>query len=439
MICSRRSTSSLPDLATAPQHPYGVVFWKAYVANLLVMTALALLFRYADLISCLGGTEIDLGLIVGVGMLGSLLMRVFLAVGIDHHGPRDVWVGSAVVLALSCFAHVWITSCHGPAIYVLRIVMASSVAGVFGASMTFISERAVVERMAEMMGMLGTAGFLGIIIGTQLGDVLLATETIQFRQIERMFVVAGVLCSCGVLFAWIATRGQAVRAVRRNRPPLVWLLRRYHPGMVLLVGASMGLGLGLPGTFLRPYAAELDILRIGYFFSVYAPTAIVTRILTRRLPERIGVEPMILLGLGGLIGGLMLLLLVSSPWQLAISGVVYGMSPAVLFPSVTASGSRTFPTRYRGMGTMFILATYDVGMLVGAPLAGMIVRYSERLGLPGYPVMFTSVATVLGTVGILYGVEWRRKKRRANAEQTSDRPEPRRRDVPEVVGSMIDD
>jgi hypothetical protein len=47
----------------------------AYVANLTVSVAVALLFRYADLVSVLGGSEWHLGWIVGLGMVGSLAMR----------------------------------------------------------------------------------------------------------------------------------------------------------------------------------------------------------------------------------------------------------------------------------------------------------------------------------------------------------------------------
>ena len=43
------------------------------------------LFRYADFVTCLGGSEYELGWIVGVGMLGSIAMRIFQGVGIDRY------------------------------------------------------------------------------------------------------------------------------------------------------------------------------------------------------------------------------------------------------------------------------------------------------------------------------------------------------------------
>ena len=396
------------DRVVEPPSPYGGPFWKAYVANTLVMVAVALLFRYADFVTLLGGTELHLGWIVGAGMVGSLLMRMLLGTAIDHHGARLVWLVSLVAFSLACFAHLGIGNYHGPAIYLVRIAWCSAIAGIFGASVTFISGRAPVARMAEMIGMLGTSGFLGMVLGTQLGDFLCGTPSLQRWQVDRMFLVAGILGLGAVLVVWLATRGLA-RPPRRRRPPVAWLLRRYQPGTVLLVGVAMGVGLGLPGTFLRTYAAELDISRIGAFFAVYAPTAITTRLLTRRLPERLGLPVMILVGLGMLVVGQLLFLLVRAEWQLVVPGIGCGIAHGLLFPSVIAAGTRTFPTRYRGLGTMLTFSTYDVGVLVGAPTAGAIVHFSGLLGLPSYPAMFVSMAGLVTLVGVTYGLTCRRR------------------------------
>lgn len=412
MICSTRSQregfenppparKASPRADSAHLAPYGRPFWYAYVANTLVMTAVALLFRYADFVTVLGGSELHLGWIVGIGMVGSLAARVFLGWAIDHQGARRVWLAALLLLTACCLGHLLVTSYRGPAIYVLRILFGCSLAGIFGASMTFVSGRAPTARMAEMLGMLGTSGFVGIVFGTQLGDFLCGTETISRHQINLMFVMAAAFGGAALLFAWLATWGQAA-PVSRRRPPLFWLLRRYQPGTVLLVSAAMGMGIGLPGTFLRTYAAELDIVRIGLFFAVYAPTAIVTRLATRRLPERFGLRPMILAGMAFMLVSQLAFLIVRSEWSLLVPGVGYGVAHAILFPATIALGSSAFPNRYRGLGTTLMLAAFDLGQLVGAPIAGWIVHRSSSVGLPGYPIMFCTVAAMFGVVAAVF-------------------------------------
>ena len=412
MICSSRPASipsdPAPPIAPPGQEagPYGLTFWRAYMANLLVMVAMALLFRYADFVTLLGGSEWHLGWIVGVGVVGSLAMRLVLGAGIDRYGPRRVWLASLGLLAGSCFAHLLVHRYDGPAVYLLRILFCSSMAGVFGSTITFISGTAPVRRMAEMIGMLGTAGFFGIVIGTQLGDLLCGTEVIQRIQVDRMFLLAGALTLAAMVFVWTATWGEPTPAIRR-RPPLFWIIRRYHPGTVLLVGVAMGVGISLPATFLRTYAAELGIAKIGLFFAVYAPAAILTRLLTRRLPERIGLMPMILLGLAVLAAGQLLMLVVQSEWYFVFPGLGYGVAHAILFPTVIAAGSRTFPNRHRGLGTTLMLAMYDVGQLIGAPSAGAILHFSANWGLPSYPTLFITTATILATVGLIFALTGR--------------------------------
>ncbi len=284
--------------------------------------------------------------------------------------------------------------------------------------MTFVSARGPNRRLAELVGMLGTAGFLGTVAGTLLGDLLVDSLVANRMQVVELFVAAGLLGVLALPLAWAATRerkgGQSrfvrstLRAVpaKRDCPPLSpslpTLLRRHNPGLVLIIGVAMGVGLGLPGTFLRTYAAGLGISRIGLFFLVYAVAAIITRVLTRRWPERFGPRRIILLGMAGMVASVLLFLMVRVEWQLIVPAIAFGCSHAVLFPSVVAAGSVTFPLEHRGLATVLVLATWDLGLLVGSPTAGAVLKYSPLVGLPPYPTMFVTMATLLAAIGLWY-------------------------------------
>ena len=85
------------------------------------MAAVAVLYRYADFVTLLGGTEFHLGWIVGVGMVGSLAMRMVLGSWIDRYGAGLLWLGSTLLFVVTCFAHLAVASHTGVAIYLLRI------------------------------------------------------------------------------------------------------------------------------------------------------------------------------------------------------------------------------------------------------------------------------------------------------------------------------
>ena len=182
MICRAapsEHSATTPHVVTEKTDPardgatYDLAFWLTYVANLSIMIGHSLLFRYADVVFFLGGSELLLGTIVGVGMIGSLAMRLAQGIGIDRYGPRRMWILSGLLFITSCLGHLLLASANSPLIFLLRIVYACAIAGFFGASITFISSRAPVSRMAEMVGMLGTSGFLAMVLGTWLGDLML--------------------------------------------------------------------------------------------------------------------------------------------------------------------------------------------------------------------------------------------------------------------------
>jgi MFS family permease len=319
-----------------------------------------------------------------------------------------------MLLAASCFANLAVTSHRGVAIYLLRVLFCCGHAGIAGASMTFVSGRGSTRRIAEMVGMLGTSGFLGMMLGALLGDLMLGSVTVDRGGVERMFIVAGTLVSLSCPLAWLATRAEAPSRPLPGSSSL-GVLRRHHPGTVLAVGMAMGLGLGLPAVFLRTYTAELHIPRIGGFFLVYTATAIVARVLSRRWPERFGNRRVILLGTGALVGSTLLFLAVRVEWQMVLPAIGFGCSHAILFPAVMAAGNATFPAQHRGLAIVLVLAASDLGQLVGAPATGAILKWSRSAGLAPYPTMFLAMAGLMTLAGIWYSIASRPTTQRQEA------------------------
>ena len=66
----------------------------------------SLLFRYADVVFFLGGSELLLGTMISVGIVSSLAMRLAQGVGIDRYGPRRMWIISGLLFVGSCLGHL---------------------------------------------------------------------------------------------------------------------------------------------------------------------------------------------------------------------------------------------------------------------------------------------------------------------------------------------
>jgi MFS family permease len=375
-----------------------------------------------------------LGLIVGVGMIGALATRVLLGIGIDRLGPRRIWLVALGVFIVAALAHLGITTVHGPAVYLVRILLTIGVSGGVGASLTYVSLRVPEARIAEMVGMLGTSGFLGLAIGPIFGDWLLGEGPVRQAELDRMFWLAALAGLVSLAATALATRGQVRQPRRRPYPAWIPLVRRYHPGVLMLVALAMGLGTGLPCVFVRAFAAELGLSGITSYFLVYAAVAFAARIVTRRWPEILGIRWVMLIGLASLAISMLLYLIVDRTWQLAIPATVAGLGHALLFPAIVAGGTLSFPSRYRGLATTLVLGMLDVGNLLGQPAVGFVLHYAGQCGLPKYPTMFVLVAVLLTSVAAVYGWQTRHDQRESSWKKRPRRAASRHR---ERLGSEL--
>ena len=400
-------SSTLEETSPPPaQHrasAYGSPFWLTYGSAVCVMSAVSLMFRYADFVEFLGGDEWHLGWIVGIGSVGSLVMRLAQGTAVDHYGPRRIWLWSLALL-IGCFlAHLMITRLDGPAVYAVRILFATCVAGTFGSSITYLSLRVPIERMAEVIGVCGTAGFVGMMIGPEIGDWIWASVSDAGTAIQYLFLTAAGFVCCAWVFAFFATRGE-VHSRPMRRPPMLPLLLRYRPGAICIIALIMGIGFGLPSAFVKAYATDLGINDIAVFFVTYGATAFVVRLLTFRWPQRFGIPVMILVGVTFQTLSVFAYLAVTSERMFILPALLQGIAHAFLFPSIMAGGGAAFPARYRGLATSLMMGMMDVGVLVGAPLIGSILHFAPMVGLAAYPTMFVTLGAVLAGVGIYYAV-----------------------------------
>ena len=144
---------------------YDRAFWLTYLSNGLTTLANGMMVRYSDYVEAIGGDEQQLGLIVGAGMLGSIAIRLAQGEAIDRYGAARIWFWSVVAYSVSLLLHLFVTSAYSPAVFLVRTLMQASLAGIFGASITYVSLQVPAKRMAEVVGALGTSGFLGLMIG----------------------------------------------------------------------------------------------------------------------------------------------------------------------------------------------------------------------------------------------------------------------------------
>jgi MFS family permease len=111
----------------------------------------------------------------------------------------------------------------------------------------------------------------------------------------------------------------------------------------------------VPFAFLASYVDEMPIhlnavSEIGYFFWFYAGFGLLVRVGFRELPDRIGPERVLKLGLLTTGAGLLLFLLVTpeAPWRLALPAALTGLGHGLTFHTMTSMTIAPFPPALRG-------------------------------------------------------------------------------------------
>jgi len=390
MTNTLESNSSLQN----PPSIYNQAFWQCYIANVLLVAANSLTFRFAEFVAFLGGDEGTAGAIVGVGMAAAVLSRFGLGQAIDHYGTQVLWRISSVLMAISCLSFLAV---NGPiwTIYPIRILFAVSMACMFSCSMVYIQKIVPAHKRTEVIASLGSSGFVGMIIGPQIGDVIFTALPSGWPQFAALFGTAALLSSIYLLIVWRLTgndqHDRPQESVTAHR--LLW---RYWPGQILLIAIILGGGLTIPTVFLTRYATHLGLRGIGTFFLAYSSCAFTCRLIAARWLETIGLRRMVLIGMAALGSGQFLFLLVSSEWHLVFPAMICGVGHALLFPIVVSVGAGAFPQQYRGTGTTLILGFTEVGIIIAAPILGSLID------LWGFSVMFVSTGFVVLTTGLFY-------------------------------------
>ncbi|ODA35474.1 MFS transporter [Planctopirus hydrillae] len=387
--------ASATPLTTTNQHNiYDRVFWLAYLANILAVMANALTFRFAELVHYLGGNEQTTGNIVSVGLIVAVLARLVLSSSIDYYGTRLVWTLCSALFTGGSLVFLLATGLGWP-LYVARAAFYTGLTGMFACSMTHIQNHVPLSRRTEVIGNLGSSGFVGMIIGSNIADQVVRWIPDLHEQFYALF---GGAAGIGLVYLLLIRQFPQTGHHEPMTEPqsAVRLLYRYWPGAVVLAAMMMGLGQTVTTVFLTRFATERGLNGIAIFFSAYAISAFCFRISVRNWGWTIGRRWMLFRGLMGQTAGHLMIPFVMEDWQLLIPAIICGFGHAILFPAVVSLGAGAFPISARGTGTAIILGMTDLGGLVFAPFLGRIIDEA------GFFWMFATSASSAFLVGCLY-------------------------------------
>jgi len=148
-------------------------------------------------------------------------------------------------------------------------------------------------------------------------------------------------------------------------------------------------------TFVAPFADAAGRGPVGGFFLTYAFSAVSVRVLTGRLPDRVGLYRVLIPALAGY--GLGVLCVPHTGGALALTGigVLCGIGHGYAFPILNVLTVDRVAPRFRGRAVSWFTAMFDLGNTLANPLLGAVAEmcgYRVMFAVAGCGVLFTAAA-----------------------------------------------
>ena len=336
-------------------------------------------------LSRLGSKEAEIGVLVGVFSVSSLVLRPFVGRALLKIPERSFMIAGALLYAFSSIAYI-IAKPFWPFL-IVRILQGIGLALFATASFTLVTRISPEARRGQSIGYF----YLAINIAFALAP-LFGVAIVNLFDFPILFLVCTGLSLCS-LFITLKLERTKIESLEvqsiRNQP---FVSREALPSSIM---AFMGSIIwGAVTAFLPLYALSHGVDNPGLFFAALAITLIVARSLGGKILDIYAREKVILPCLLAQIIAMSILIFSTTLPMFILVAVIWGMGTAFFYPALVAYViDLAGPSRGPAIGTYMALSDFGAGM--GSVIMGIVLQWTN------YPIMFLCLAFT-GVINLLY-------------------------------------
>ena len=359
---------------------FSAQFWALVGATFLgflgigtVLPLLAPHIRYD-----LGGSDQDVGLVIGIFSFVALLGRLIAGPLADRRGRKISFLAGLVCCAIAGGIYLLPMGMAGP--YLARVFQGMGEACLYTGAAAWVVEVAGIERSAQALGYLSSGIWGGISAGPVVGQWLGSFERAALMQVAAAVIAFVIL----------------TRVREDYHPEPHPAKRKWLPRSILAPGIAVGFV-----NVQYPVIAGFLILHLKSHgnsgpvaFSAYAGMILLSRFFLGGLPDRM--EPFITYFGGLVFMAAGLLVLASGPAPVAAIGATALLGFGFSFPwsSIASTVLRRTPSSERGSAVGILSAFYDLFVGLSSFAAGWVAHEF------GYSAAFFMAALALVAAAI---------------------------------------
>ncbi len=365
-----------------------------------------------------GGTDRDVGLILGVFTITATALRPFVGRGVDRVGTRlFIIAGTAVFLVAPL---LYVAAASVLAILVVRIFHGTGIAFFTTSSSAYVAHVSPAERRGEAVGYYGMFSNVSMAIAPTIGLFLL-----KRLDYAGLFLSAAAMGGVAVLMSLFLRPVGGSTAYQRTgtggkatapgpapgtKPPAL-----IHPGAVYpsLVLIALTATYGVTLSFLPLYGPKRDFEQVGLFFTVYAAALIISRSVGGVVADRYGRGKAIAPGMG--LAAVAMFCLAAARGIPAFLGVaaIYGTAMGFANPALMALAIDRAGPGGRGSAMGTFTAAFDLGIGLGSVFLGLV---ADKFG---YSLMYVVAGIVAASGLAAFGLIGQAEQRRERAIEGS--------------------
>ena len=316
----------------------------------------------------IGGTESEIGLIIGVFTISAVALRPFIGQEVDRRGRKIILIVGLLVFLISMLLYDYTKSVTS--LLLLRVLHGVGWGAATTAATTLIADIAPPNRRGEAMGVFGMASNVAMAIGPALSMILL-----QAYDFSILFSIGAGIALLSLLLALPISETMVVHP----KTPLFSKEALFPSALMFTVSLTYGSIV----SFLSLFAQKQGIANPGIFFTVFAVTLILVRALAGKLSDIKGRKYVIIPGMVLISASLWVLSTASGLENFLAAALLYGLGFGLVHPSLMAYLVDTVSDKGRGAAMGTFTAAFDLGIGAGSIILGLVLQYY------GFRVMYT--------------------------------------------------
>ena len=314
----------------------------------------------------LGGGEYK-GLIISLFTLTAMISRPFSGKLADRIGRVPVMMAGSIVCFICSLIYPVLTSVAG--FLLLRFVHGFSTGFTPTGQTAYLSDIIPAQRRGEAMGLLGTAGTLGMAGGPAIGGTLANQFGLDVMfYCSSAFAILSVLILIGIKETVTDKQSFHPRLLKVKKADL------FEPRVLMpcIVMVLCAFAYGAVFTIIPDFGQFVGIKNKGLLFTYLTVASLVVRLIGGKASDRWGRRSVLLISSMLITAAMLIIGLATTQLQLIVGVALYGLAQGATSPTLLAWATDLSDEHHKGRGVASLYIFMELGIGLGALLSGFI-------------------------------------------------------------------